>query len=217
MQAHRHFYLITKSFADIIFLRAWYTIHPRKFYNPVTSLLVPPSERNAMSSGSASGSSGWVAMRLTGEVRRAEGLKTPNPVNSIYKKVERPERRFNKLVIPKKLQAALPYASKPKLMRPKSKETYMQKRAVVMEPEEKKAVALMQQMRALRKDQVKRRHEKKSAKREEKMKELRKKEEWKEEKEKSRRKEGMKSAGMKRQRDREREEGGGRRKKKRTE
>ena len=54
-------------------------------------------------------------MRLTGQIRREEGLKTPLNVNSTYKSVERPARRFNTLKVPKKLQAALPYASKPKI------------------------------------------------------------------------------------------------------
>ena len=114
--------------SDIVFLRAWYAIEPRKFYNPVTSLLLSDKER-------------WEGMRLTGQVRREQGLKTPANVNSTYKPVERPARRFNPLKVPKKLQAALPYASKPKLMKPQHRATYMQKRAAVLEPEEKRAIA----------------------------------------------------------------------------
>ncbi len=104
-------------------------------------------------------------MRLTGQIRRDEGLQTPLNPNSKYRKIERPARRFNPLFVPKKLQAALPYASKPKKMSSQRKQTYLQKRAVVMEPEERKAVALLQQMRALRKDQVSRRKDKKTEKR----------------------------------------------------
>jgi len=44
----------------------------------------------------------------------------------MYKKIERPARRFNPLHIPHKLQAALPYASKPKLMRKQKSQTYLQ-------------------------------------------------------------------------------------------
>ena len=138
--------------SDIVFLRAWYSIQPRKFYNPVTSLLLSNKEQ-------------WEGMRLTGAVRREQGLKTPANVNSTYKPVERPARRFNPLKVPKKLQAALPYASKPKLMKPQHRATYMQKRAVVLEPEEKRAIALLQQVRALRKDQVARRKEKQEGRR----------------------------------------------------
>ncbi|QRV77376.1 40S ribosome biogenesis protein Tsr1 and BMS1 C-terminal [Ceratobasidium sp. AG-Ba] len=133
--------------SDIIFLRAWYSIMPRKFYNPVTSLLLADKSR-------------WQGMRLTGQVRRTENIKTPLNVNSTYKAVDRPSRRFNPLKIPKKLQAELPYASKIKTTRPQNHPTYMQKRAIVLEPEEKKALSVIQQIRAVRKDQVARRREK---------------------------------------------------------
>jgi ribosome biogenesis protein BMS1 len=58
--------------SDIVFLRAWYRIEPRKYYNPVASLLLADK-------------SAWQGMRLTGEVRMAEGVKTPQQVNSLYK------------------------------------------------------------------------------------------------------------------------------------
>ncbi|KAF4581483.1 Glycoside hydrolase 2 (Mannanase, beta-galactosidase) [Pleurotus pulmonarius] len=182
--------------SDIVFLRAWYSIEPRKFYNPVTSLLL--SNKNQ-----------WSGMRLTGQVRREEGQKTPLNVNSTYKRIERPERRFNPLKIPAKLQSALPYASKPKLMKAQSRQTYMQKRAVVMEPEEKKAIALMQQIRALRKDQVARRKEKKSERREAQRKKAEKEEAKQLEKDKEKRKEHMRVAGQKSKREAEIEEGRG--------
>ncbi|KAL4257508.1 Bms1-type G domain-containing protein [Pleurotus pulmonarius] len=182
--------------SDIVFLRAWYSIEPRKFYNPVTSLLL--SDKNQ-----------WSGMRLTGQVRRDEGQKTPLNVNSTYKRIERPERRFNPLKVPAKLQSALPYASKPKLMKAQSRQTYMQKRAVVMEPEEKKAVALMQQIRALRKDQVARRREKKSERREAQRKKAEKEEAKQLEKDKEKRKEHMRVAGQKSKREAEIEEGRG--------
>jgi len=183
--------------SDIIFLRAWYSIQPRKLYNPVTSLLL--SEKSK-----------WTGMRLTGQIRRDEGIKTPLNVNSTYKKVERAPRRFNPLIIPKKLQAALPYGSKPKLMKPQREATYMQKRAVVMEPEEKKALALMQQIRALRKDQVARRHEKKEEKKADRAKKMEKEQEKRNEREKEKKKDVMRIAGQKSKREADMEEGRGR-------
>ena len=179
---------------DIVFLRAWYSIQPRKYYNPVTSLLLSDKGR-------------WAGMRLTGQVRRDEGLKTPLDVNSTYKAVERAPRRFNALKVPKKLQAALPYASKPKLMKPQHRQTYMQKRAVVMEPEEKKAIALLQQIRALRKDQVARRKEKQNERKEVHRQKVAKEDARKSEKEKEKRKEYMRAAGMKSKREADKEEG----------
>ncbi|KAF8170348.1 GTP binding protein [Pholiota molesta] len=189
--------------SDIVFLRAWYSIQPRKFYNPVTSLLLSDKSK-------------WTGMRLTGQIRRDEGLKTPLDVNSTYKKIERAPRRFNPLIVPKKLQAALPYGAKPKLMAPQRAPTYLQKRAVVLEPEERKAVALMQQIRALRKDQVARRHEKKEEKKAERAKKLEKEEQKKGEKEKERRKDVMRMAGQKSKREAEMQEGGGRAKRRKT-
>ena len=153
-------------------------------------------------------------MRLTGEVRFSEGLKTPASANSVYKKIERPPRRFNPLVVPQKLQAALPYASKPRLMTAQGKKkTYLQKRAVVMEPEEKKAIALLQQMKALRKDQVARRKEKKAEKRAERAKKMEKEEQKKGEKEREKKKEAMRETGQKNKREAEHSDGRGKRRK----
>ncbi|KAI8986242.1 hypothetical protein BD414DRAFT_488090 [Trametes punicea] len=181
--------------SDIVFLRAWYSIQPRKFYNPVTSLLLSDKEH-------------WQGMRLTGQVRREQGLKTPTNINSTYKPIERPARRFNPLRVPTKLQAALPYASKPKIMKPQHHKTYMQKRAVVLEPEEKKALALLQQVRALRKDQIARRREKQEERRAAHRKKVEKEEAKKSEKEKEKRKEYMRMAGIKGKRETEALEGG---------
>lgn len=146
-------------------------------------------------------------MRLTGQVRRDEDLKTPLNANSTYKPVQRAPRRFNTLKVPQKLQASLPYASKPKIMKPQHRQTYLQKRAVVMEPEEKKAVALLQQIRALRKDQVARRKEKQNERKEVHRKAVAKEEARKNEKDKEKRKEYMRASGMKSKREADREEG----------
>ncbi|KAI6027547.1 DUF663-domain-containing protein [Pisolithus microcarpus] len=169
--------------ADIVFLRAWYSIQPRKFYNPVTS-------------------DGGLGMRLTGEVRKEQGLRTPLACYRSGHHV-----RFNALKVPKKLQAALPYASKPRAMKPQSEKTYMARRAVVMEPEEKKAVALMQQIRALRKDQMVRRREKQSERKAAHRKKAEKEEALRADKEKEKRKEIMRVAGLKSRQEMEPDEG----------
>ncbi|KAE9405745.1 DUF663-domain-containing protein [Gymnopus androsaceus JB14] len=177
---------------------------PRKFYFPVTSLLLPSQSQSVSESTSpdTETKSNWQGMRLTGQVRRDLGIKTPLNINSTYKKIQRPEKKFNPLVVPKKLQAALPYKSKPKLM---AKQGGGEK--VVLEPEEKKAVALLQQIRALRKDQVAKRREKKEEKKEKRAKELEKEAERKGEKEKEKRKEYMKVAGQKSKREADMQEG----------
>lgn len=98
-------------------------------------------------------------MRLTGEVRRSEGLPTPSNTNSSYKPVIRTDRHFNRLKIPRKLQGELPYASKIKITKPHRETTYLQRRAVILEAEEKKAITLLQQAKALRKNQITRRRQ----------------------------------------------------------
>ncbi|GAA5902213.1 hypothetical protein JCM6882_006730, partial [Rhodosporidiobolus microsporus] len=139
--------------SDIVFLRAWYQIKPRQYYNAVGNLLLRDK-------------SAWTGMRLTGEVRRAEGLKTPGDINSLYKPVVRETRRFNTLKVPRKLQAALPFASKPKMQPQQKTKTYMQQRAVVLEPEEKKALSLLQQIQAISRDKDQKRKEAKAEKKE---------------------------------------------------
>lgn len=148
--------------SDIVFLRAWYNVVPRPFYNPVTSLLMRADEARE-----------WKGMRLTGTVRKEEGLKTPLRVNSTYKPVERPEtRKFNPLRVPRALQAALPFNSKPHVTKAQRKPTYLQKRAVVMEKDERDTVALLQQMQAVQRAKQEKRQQKRQERLDEKNKAL---------------------------------------------
>lgn len=133
--------------SDIVFLRAWYPIKPHRFYNPVTNLI------------------GWEAMRLTGEVRRDQGIATPQQKNSLYKPVERVARHFNPLRVPRALAAELPYKSQIVQMKKQSRPTYMQKRAVVLGGEEKKARDLMQKIMTVRNEKVAKRRAAKEEKR----------------------------------------------------
>lgn len=136
--------------SDIVFLRCWYAIEPRRFYNPIASHL------------SASHLS-FPAMRLTGKVRFDENIKTPNPVNSIYKPITNRQevRKFNPLKIPKSLQASLPFESKIKNLTRQNKDNYLKQRAVVLSKEEKNVVSLLQQMRTVQKAKDVKRKEKK--------------------------------------------------------
>ncbi|OCK76802.1 DUF663-domain-containing protein [Lepidopterella palustris CBS 459.81] len=137
--------------SDIVFLRAWYPVKPHRFYNPVTNLLVAPGPEDEKES------TGWKGMRLTGEVRREQGIPTPKERNSAYRPIERQTRHFNPLRIPKKLAADLPFKSQPVQMRPQKKETYLQKRAVVSSKEEKAVRTLMHQVMTLRNEKVEKR------------------------------------------------------------
>ncbi|KAJ5217075.1 ribosome biogenesis protein [Penicillium chermesinum] len=132
--------------SDIVFLRAWYPIKPHRYYNPVTNLL-------DLEEG----------MKLTGEVRREKGIPTPLNKDSAYHKIERQERHFNPLRVPRQLAAELPYKSQITKMKAHKDKTYMQKRAVVLGGEEKKARNLMQKLTTMRNEK----QAKRSAKQEE--------------------------------------------------
>ncbi|OTB03285.1 hypothetical protein M426DRAFT_321848 [Hypoxylon sp. CI-4A] len=169
--------------SDLVFLRAWYPIKPHRFYNPVTNLL-----------------GNWQPMRLTGEVRRDQGIPTPQDRNSKYRQIERATRHFNALRVPRALAAELPFKSQIVAMKPQKRKTYMQKRAVVLGGEEKKARDLLQKLTTIRKDTTARRRAKKEEKRAEfkkKMEVMGEKKEAREKREKQEywRKEGRKRKG----------------------
>jgi ribosome biogenesis protein BMS1 len=171
--------------SDTIFLKTWYPVNVKKFYNPVTSLLSKEKSE-------------WKGMRLTGQVRAAQDMATPMNEDSSYKKIERSERRFNPLKVPKSIKQALPFKSQIHEMKPQKKKTYMAKRAVVLGGEEKKARDLMQKIATLRKEKDSKRKSKKDEKFKEKLKVLAKKEDLRKEKEKERKKEYFSREGKKR-------------------
>lgn len=90
--------------SDIIFLRAWVAVEPRRFYLPVTDQLLP---RGMV----------WQGARKATDARRALGLPSiaeadaPKNAPALLK---REVRHFNALRVPTALQRALPYALKAK-------------------------------------------------------------------------------------------------------
>jgi len=145
--------------SDLVFLRAWVPVRPLKFYNPVTSLLAPAPAEQAQAAGGGggeadSGDQGWVRLKLTGELRKERLVKTPHKADSQYEKVERKPRRFNALKIPRKLQAQLPFASKPKLVKKKTRKSVEARRPVVREAGERDAARLIQQINTIKNERV---------------------------------------------------------------
>ncbi len=179
--------------SDIVFLRAWYPIKPPKFYNPVTNLLGAPDAKAK--------TEGWQGMRLTGQVRHEEGLPNHLQKNSAYRPIERATRHFNPLRVPRQLAADLPYKSQIMQMKPQKKETYLQKRAVVLGGEEKKARDLLQKVMTLRKEKVAKRREAQEGRRKEYRKRVAENEAKKVEREKRERDEYWRKEGKKRKRD----------------
>ncbi|XBW34766.1 hypothetical protein QEN19_000332 [Hanseniaspora menglaensis] len=125
--------------SDTIILRTWYPVKLKKFYNPVTSMLM--ADKNS-----------WKGMRLQNQVRFQNGNGLPMQNDSAYKKVERVERQFAGVRVPKQIQQNLPFKSQVSAMKPAKKQTYLQKRAVVLGGEEKKARTFMQKVFTIAKD-----------------------------------------------------------------
>lgn len=123
--------------SDIVFLRAWYPVNPKQYYNPVTSLLL-------------ANKSEWKGMRLNYQIREQEGLNIVYKSDSKYRPVERSKRYFNPLRIPKELEKNLPFATKPKQLKPLKKPRYEQRRAVVMDGKERKVHTLLQQLATIK-------------------------------------------------------------------
>lgn len=171
--------------SDTIFLKTWYPVKVKKFYNPVTSLLLNQHQE-------------WKGMRLTGQVRAELNIPTPLQKDSAYKKIERETRKFNPLKVPRSIQKNLPFKSQIREMKPQKRQTYLAKRAVVMDGEEKQMRDLMNKIHTLKKDKETKRLAKKKEKFQDRLKEIAKKEETKKEKERERKKEYFSREGKKR-------------------
>ncbi len=151
--------------SDIVFCRTWVPVEIKNYYNPVTSLLC------------RSGADGWRAMKPKAQLHVE--TETPIEVNpdSIYKPIERKTRTFNKLRIPKSVESSLPYSSKHKDETKRRKKSYVSKRAVVMESDEKKKYTFVQAINTIRNEKRAKRKEKNAERRLEKSKETAKKDE----------------------------------------
>ncbi|KAK8671512.1 hypothetical protein V6N13_038106 [Hibiscus sabdariffa] len=140
--------------SDIVFLRAWTQVEVPQFYNPLTTSLQPREKT-------------WQGMKTVAELRREHNLAVPVNKDSLYKPIERKPRKFNPLVIPKALQADLPFESKPKNIPHRKRPLLEDRRAVVMEPHERKVHALVQHLQLIRNDKMKKRKLKEEQKRKE--------------------------------------------------
>ncbi|KAG1711367.1 hypothetical protein DVH05_008621 [Phytophthora capsici] len=140
--------------SDLVFCRTWVPVEPKQLYNPVTSLLtnVKGSKKSTLG-----------LMKTTYELRKEQKLAVPVNPDSLYKPIVRTERRFSTLKVPKKLQANLPFASKPKEDKKKSaNKGYLASRAVVLDPEEKKKYGFMLRVNTVRRDRENTRKERQS-------------------------------------------------------
>lgn len=201
--------------SDIVFLRAWYPVKPYRFYNPVTDLLDVVAETtvddNGEENSAKDGVEQWQAMRLTGAVRASLNIPIPQTKDSAYRPIERPTRHFNPLRVPRQLSQNLPFKSQITQQKRKAQPSYLQKRAVVLGGEEKRARDLMQKLMTMRNEKVEKRQKKQEERREVYRKKVKENEEKKEGREKRERNEFWRREGSKRKgRDGDGGGGGGR-------
>ena len=82
--------------SDMIFLKTWNPITPNRFYNPVINY-------------------GKMKMlRTMAQLRKDFDIALPSKPDSEYKEIQREERIFPSLMIPKSLEKALPFKAKNK-------------------------------------------------------------------------------------------------------
>ncbi|XP_055373601.1 ribosome biogenesis protein BMS1 homolog [Condylostylus longicornis] len=120
--------------SDIVFCRTWFKVEVPKFYTPVTSLLLPQDQKNQ-----------WEGLKTLGQIKREKNIRYEANEDSLYTNIERAEKIFKPLKIPKSLQIALPYEDKPKtglLMKNKKEERV----AVIRSPYEQKVSKLMKML-----------------------------------------------------------------------
>eukprot|EP01126_Amoeba_proteus_P001557 TRINITY_DN10462_c0_g2_i3.p1 TRINITY_DN10462_c0_g2~~TRINITY_DN10462_c0_g2_i3.p1 ORF type:complete len:501 (-),score=129.83 TRINITY_DN10462_c0_g2_i3:46-1332(-) len=79
--------------SDIVMLRTWYPLHPKKYYNPVTDLLTPDR------------ASGWQGMKTIFQLRKERNIPIPVLPDSNYRNITRRTSKQLTLKIPKKLAA----------------------------------------------------------------------------------------------------------------
>ncbi|XP_061665530.1 ribosome biogenesis protein BMS1 homolog isoform X2 [Syngnathoides biaculeatus] len=134
--------------SDIVFLRSWYPVSAPQLYNPVTSLLLPVGEKDS-----------WSGMRTLGQLKHDLGIRNKANTDSLYKPVVRTQVHFNPLQIPKELQKALPFKSKPKQQQRKGKtHRDIQRPSVIREPHERKVAALLQALSTVYNYETKKAH-----------------------------------------------------------
>lgn len=123
--------------SDIVFCRTWFAVEVPRFYAPVTSLLLSPELKTQ-----------WQGMKTVGQLKREQNVHAVANADSMYTDVVRAPKQFKALVVPKTLQAALPYKDKPKRAGKDGRaELEAGRTAVVLAPHEQKVANMMRMIR----------------------------------------------------------------------
>ena len=133
--------------SDIVFTRTWFQVDIPKYYNPITSHLLPADER-----------ADWQGMKTVGQLRFERQLSVPQNVDSHYRDVKRKPRVFAPFVVPAKLKKDLPFQVREKTVTKATDDLAAGRVAVIKEPEEQKMGHLMEMIKTL--DAEKKRKEK---------------------------------------------------------
>ncbi|GFR33485.1 ribosome biogenesis protein BMS1 homolog [Trichonephila clavata] len=129
--------------SDIVFLRTWVKVPIPQFCIPVTSLLLPSDQKSK-----------WQGCRTLGRLRYDKGLKVPMSEDSKYTPIERKIRKFAPLVVPKKLQKALPFKDKIVHQPKKHTDPENERIAVIKEPREREITKLMNMLKTVHENKV---------------------------------------------------------------
>lgn len=170
--------------SDIVFLRAWTKVEVPKFYNPLTTALQPrdrvwqgmktvaelrkehnlpiPVNKDSLYKVTSGREKKILVIEFPSLSFCVQIVMMMSIRLSYFKKsfllrlqpIERQKRKFNPLVIPKSLQAALPFKSKPKNTPSQLRPLLEKRRAVIMEPRDRKVHALVQQLQLMRHEKV---------------------------------------------------------------
>ena len=126
--------------SDIVFLRTWYTLKLEKYYNPMISF-------NATR-----------LLRTTWQLRKQLGISNPE-ADKVYPRLERPNKKFSPLVVPKKLQGSLPFKTKEKITEADERNNVTKKEnkfiKSVSTEKEKEARYLIQRLKLIAKEKDK--------------------------------------------------------------
>ena len=133
--------------SDIIFTRTWFQVDIPKYYNPITSHLLPADQR-----------ADWQGMKTVGQLRFERQLSAPQDVDSHYRDIKRKPRVFAPFVVPSKLKKDLPFQVREKAVKKAADKVEAGRVAVIKEPEEQKIGQLMEMIKTL--DAEKKRKEK---------------------------------------------------------
>jgi ribosome biogenesis protein BMS1 len=97
-------------------------------------------------------------MQTTWQLRKRFGLYTPNHKDS-YKPVERIQKIFAPMIVPKKLEENLPFKTKDKIKKLSQKEKLQKEERSLLKPlatdDEKKAIYLVQRLKLIEKEKKK--------------------------------------------------------------